>query len=150
MRNMAGGLPLRRSLPYPSPTNTRRQRLKVRRQMPISTQALTRPAPASFASPIGSITFRRFAALVSLPRPPIRRLPTYINTPHQRTASTTRQLLFSLYKSLIGIWVTPINLMTSPSLRPSYANDYRHMTEPGRITICNNVVDSLSCICQIA
>jgi len=36
-----------------------RQRLRVRTQMPISPQALSRPAPAAWASPISSMALRR-------------------------------------------------------------------------------------------
>ena len=48
-----------RSWPSQSPRNALRQRLSVRRQMPISALALTRPAPAVCASPMSSIALRR-------------------------------------------------------------------------------------------
>lgn len=41
----------------------------------------SRPAPAAFASPISSITFHRHTGLVSLPRPPRRRPPTFFGAP---------------------------------------------------------------------
>jgi hypothetical protein len=53
------GLPLRRSWPPPSPIKAFRHRLSVRRQMPISLQALAKPAPAEWASLISSIALRR-------------------------------------------------------------------------------------------
>jgi len=74
-------LPLRRSIPLPAALNSRRQRLRVRRQIQVTLQARTRPAPAALASVISSITFCRQAALVSFPRPPSSRPPTFFAAP---------------------------------------------------------------------
>ena len=94
-------LPLRRSLPTPSPTKAHRQRFRVRRQMPFSTQALNRPASASFASPTSSIIFRRCAALFSLPRPTSRRHPTFSH--HQQSRCLSQGLLLALQLLLEGL-----------------------------------------------
>ena len=87
------GGPLRRTLLSPFPRKALRQRLRVRRQMPITPQALNRPAPAALASTINSITFHRYTALVSLPRPPNRRPESFLQHIAARKPSATTMLL---------------------------------------------------------